>query len=70
MSVPMEEPVNMLQIAPDNSVTEIAPLKDIADMTTDEKLDEILMTMRAVGATLHQFQGLGPMGIMKMFMGK
>lgn len=43
--------------------------KSPEDMTTDEKLDEIVRTMRAVSDALAQFGKLGPAGIMKMFMG-
>lgn len=41
--------------------------KDVADMTTDEKLEEILLTMRAVGDGL---EALGKNPMMKAMMPK
>lgn len=65
-------PATMVQLPADGPAVFVDPPatgpKDIADMTMEEKVDEILLTMRTVGAALTAFQKMGPGGMMKAMM--
>jgi hypothetical protein len=56
----------------EQSVSSVAPLEftPLSEMDSDEKLDEILTTLREVKTALAEFQKMGPVGIMKMVMGR
>jgi hypothetical protein len=66
-------PATQVRIPADGPIQFIDPPvnvgpKDITDMTLEEKVDEILLTMRTVGAALATFQKMGPGGMMKAMM--
>jgi hypothetical protein len=55
----------------DDEVTLAEPpiqLKDIGDMTDRELLEELVISMRTVGAALSSMQRMGPAGMMKAVM--
>lgn len=48
----------------------VSAMKPVDEMTDRELMEEIVLSMRTVGSALAQFQTMGPMGMMKMMMGK
>jgi hypothetical protein len=58
---------NVEQLPVDNAANEIPAL---ADMTDRELLVEIAANLRLVGDVMRQLQGMGPGGMMRMFLGK
>lgn len=44
-------------------------MPNIEDMTQEQKIDEILITLRQVGMVLRQFQGMKPTDMIKLVLG-